>query len=92
MSAISEWGSTPGERLVPNACDRLLPKPEDTCYRAIELKASPEIVFRWLCQLRVARYSVDWIDNLGVGAPAEAQPGSGRSDLRQALEAVGCRP
>jgi hypothetical protein len=69
MSAVRTWGSTPDERQLVYACDRLMPHPDETCYRAVDVKAAPEVVFRWLCQLKTAPYSYDWIDNRGRTSP-----------------------
>jgi hypothetical protein len=33
------------------------------------MRSSPPVVFRWLCQLRVAPYSYDLLDNIGRQSP-----------------------
>jgi hypothetical protein len=75
IGAIRAWGSTAEERAEHFACDRLLADPQDTCYRAIDVQAPVDVVFRWLCQLRAAPYSYDWIDNLGQTSPRFLVPG-----------------
>jgi hypothetical protein len=69
------WGSTEAERSRRYPCDGHLPEADDAYYRAVEIQASPPIVFRWLCQLRVAPYSYDWIDNRGRRSPRPLTPG-----------------
>jgi len=42
---------------------------DEAYFRAINVKAPTEILFRWLCQLKVGSYSYDWIDRLGGRFP-----------------------
>lgn len=75
MTIANTWGTSPEERRLSYPCDRLMPHPEDSLYRGVTIDASPQTVFRWLCQMRVAPYSYDWIDNGGRQSPLELTPG-----------------
>jgi hypothetical protein len=76
MPSISEtWGTDPEERRLAFPCDNLIPEPDDTLYRGVSVNASPSTVFRWLCQMRAAPYSYDWIDNGGRQSPSKLTPG-----------------
>jgi hypothetical protein len=76
MTSISTtWGSTPSERALPFPCDGVLPSAPFDLYRAVTVEAPGSLVFRWLCQLRVAPYSYDLLDNLGRRSPRELTPG-----------------
>jgi hypothetical protein len=76
MASLSHtWGTEPHERALAFPCDLVLSGPDDACYRGVTIQAPPQIVFRWLCQLRVAPYSYDWIDSLGRQSPRQLTPG-----------------
>ena len=42
--------------------------------RAIAMEAPREVGFLWLCQMRRAPYSYDWLDNFGRRSPRQADP------------------
>ncbi|MGA2164290.1 MAG: hypothetical protein ABSH36_07460 [Solirubrobacteraceae bacterium] len=81
MTAVSSWGATAQERAMPMACDRLLAGTR--VHRATTVDAPASMVFRWLCQLRLAPYSYDLVDNLGRRSPRELVPGVERLAVGQ---------
>src|SRR5262245_10661577 len=68
------WGTTAAER------EAIFPgdSPEDggaySLWRGNDVEAPAARVFGWLCQLRVAPYSYDWIDNGGRPSPQTRDP------------------
>jgi hypothetical protein len=75
-SIVRTWGSLPQERQMPYPCDALLANPDDVLFRGITVAAPAAAVFRWLCQLKIAPYSYDWLDNWGHRSPRRLTPGA----------------
>lgn len=67
--AVDHWGSTPEERRHHYPCDDVLPEPEQVLFRAVTVDAPAPVVFRWLCQMKLAPYSYDFLDNWGRQSP-----------------------
>jgi len=83
LSVIETWGSSEDEREAAYPCDALVDRAHAVLYRAVDVSAPAELVFRWLCQLRVAPYSYDWIDNLGRPSPRQLVAGLENLDVGQ---------
>lgn len=71
---ILNWGATTEERNATLPCDALAPSASVSADRAISIDAPPSTVFGWLCQLRVAPYSYDLVDNFGRRSPRTRDP------------------
>lgn len=75
MSISETWGTQPEERRLAFPCDELIHQPDDAVYRGVTVNAMPATMFRWLCQMRAAPYSYDWLDNGGRQSPRELTAG-----------------
>ena len=65
---ILTWGATAAEAVAALPGDELLPAPDGTSTRAIDVDAPPADVWPWLAQMgpspRGGAYTYDWIENL----------------------------
>lgn len=68
------WGATVAECARRYPCDERGFAHDDAFFRAVDVAAPPEIVYAWLCQLRVAPYSYDLLDNFGRRSPPRRDP------------------
>ena len=83
MSVATAWGVDAAEMAAAYPCDEVAPDPAEVWFRAMSVRAPRSTVFRWLCQLKVAPYSYDWLDNRGRRSPSELTPGAERLERGQ---------
>ena len=80
---VRVWETTAEERERSFPCDKVLPDRNEAYNRSTTVSAKPSTLFPWLCQLRVAPYSYDWIDNFGRKSPRELTPSLANLELGQ---------
>lgn len=76
MRTVEGWNVTEAELAAPHPASAHVPPGGRRFLRAVDVDADPATVFRWLCQLKVAPYSYDLVDNLGRRSPRTLTPGA----------------
>ncbi len=77
------WHVTAAERTATHPADRHVPPGGDHVVRAVDVEADPALVWRWVCQLQLAPYSYDLVDNLGRRSPRTLTPGAEHLEVGQ---------
>jgi hypothetical protein len=80
---VTAWGSDARDHEQKFDCDAVLPEHDLTLFRAVDVEAPAAVTWRWLCQMRVAPYSYDKLDNRGRRSPQELIPGLEQLEVGQ---------
>ena len=90
------WGATRDEHDREFRADTVVRGPAVRMTRAVTVAAPARLMFRWVCQLSVAPYSYDLIDNGGRQSPRTLTPGADAVRTGQQVlgmfEVTGVRP
>lgn len=65
------WNVTDDEVGRHYPCDDFVRAPTVQAWRGVTVGTTPEALWPWVAQIRLAPYSYDWIDNLGRRSPRE---------------------
>jgi hypothetical protein len=65
------WNVTENEVGRHYPCDDFVRAPTLQAWRGVTVHATPETLWPWVAQIRIAPYSYDWIDNLGHRSPQQ---------------------
>lgn len=87
-SFYKNWGVAFHEQRLEFPCDSYWESSSDTWFRGITIHAEPEIIFQWICQMRVAPYSYDCIDNFGRKSPQTLIPGVDQLEIGQKIMSI----
>ena len=68
------WGVSDAEVARRYPCDDAVRAPVLQVWRGVTVETTPDRLWPWVTQLRLAPYSYDVIDNLGRRSPQELQP------------------
>ena len=88
MSIATVWGVTVAEQQCEYPCDLLMPAPARRLLRGVDVAAPVDVVYRWLCQIRAAPYSYDWIDNRGRRSPGTPLPWCWELEIGQSFSGI----
>lgn len=81
--AVAAWNTTSAEATARHPADAHVPAGGRHFVRAVDVDADAATTWRWVCQLAVAPYSYDLVDNLGRRSPRTLTPGAERIQLGQ---------
>jgi len=65
------WGVSDAEVARRYPCDDVVSSPVLEAWRGVTVATTPERLWPWVAQIRLAPYSYDWVDNLGRRSPQE---------------------
>ncbi|MEP7020038.1 MAG: polyketide cyclase [Pseudonocardiales bacterium] len=87
------WGVTDDEVARRYPCDDVVRSPVLQAWRGVTVRTTPENLWPWVAQIRLAPYSYDWIDNLGRRSPQELrdlpEPAAGQPFTTAATRRLG---